>query len=558
MIWIERAGNWIEQNSRFIYVFLLTILGSITFGFQFTQPTQTQWDEVYYISPVARYEKGIFFMESHPPLGKLILTAGDLLFSNNKSLDTSTLVRYDTVNGGGESAGILDDLPANYNFFGIRFFPVVAAILIPLVVFSICYKITKVDWLSFIAGSMVVLDNAMVLHFRGAMLDSILILLMLVSLYFGVKGSVEWLETKKIKLADIVWCTVFSGLAISTKYNAVVTILPLFLLCILGSGVIIKPRKTLWSKIDYGLFKIADTWTKFIIALFGVAFIFLSVWGVHFLIAKNYNSSVQNEQGLFKSNEALSESLKKNGSLSKPMDYVNAISSGINYTFGYHLGVPTFEKCELDALEQGLKLNQEKYCNGSKPWMWPFIARSVNFRIAKYAESNKSEETISLATLNTLTKEEKESYTIKGAYYTLIGNPVIWGTSLIVLLIAFFTVLYGILNFLIKRIVPSNSWWIVFGVFMVWLSYMILALVGKRILYLYHYFFPLISTFILFASLIFHYKLHQRVYTQWLLSALPIIMILGFLWFAPYTYGIALNEQQISWRNWAPWWVLIR
>jgi dolichyl-phosphate-mannose-protein mannosyltransferase len=547
-----RLESWLEHNTHLVYTFLLLMLGVMTFGFQFTVPNNTQWDEVYYIPPVARYQKGIFFMESHPPLGKLVLTLGDVIFGGNKSIDTSTIVNYDTLGGGGDLAGAKDDLPEGYSFFGIRFFPVVAAIVIPLIVMAIIRLITAKDWLGFVGGVLVVLDNALVLHFRAAMLDSILILLMLSALYYCIKGVKDWMDGKEVSRSTIVLATVLTGLAISTKYNALILLAPLFVLCVVASKSLPIKRTTFWGKLDYYLFRFADGWTRFIISMVGVGVIFVSIWGVHFAIARHYDSNLYNKEGFFAAGDTLKANLKDKGRLTTPLDFVYAISSGINYTLNYHAGVPSFEKCEQEAIAEN------KVCNGSKPWMWLTMSRSINFRWSKFAVENKTRETISLDDYNKLSDESKSSYTVKTSYYTLIGNPVVWLLSLIGLVTAFVTIMWGVVVWLWKKQRPSQSWWWVVLLFGLWAGYMAMAIPSTRIIYLYHYFFPLIVSFALLAILIHHYKLDDKKWFQAMLSVVLIAVVGGFLWFAPFTYAIPISSQQFDWRNWLPWWAIIK
>lgn len=568
---LSRVAGWVEKHTTYVYTFLLVLLGTVTFGFQYAQPTDTQWDEVYYIPPVARYETGTFFMESHPPLGKLLLTAGDVLLGTNRNIDKSGIIQYDTINNSDDVS--VNNLPNGYSFLGIRLFPVLAAIAIPVVVMFMVRLITQKDWLGFVIGMLVALDTALVLHFRAAMLDSILILLMLLSFYFGLKGVIEYIRAKKVETSSLVWSTVFAGLAISTKYNAIITLLPVFLVAFLHATPLEVTKKSLLGAVDAFLYRSAVAWTRFVACLLLISAIFVSTWAVHFAIARNYNSTLNNKEGLFLANEYLAERLKQEGSIKDLSMMAAAIGSGIQFTLSYHAGVPSFEQCEKEAKERG------EVCNGSKPWMWLIGARTINFRYSKWAQSNIGAQTITLDQYNALkrgedlnvkdeTPEQKEQnalarkqlateYTETGVWYTLIGNPVVWLLSLIGVLAAFWVSVvaaHALLRRRLQGVTPTlASIWLLTAT---WLGYMVVALQSTRILYLYHYFFALVIGLLLLGLVVNHYQLDLKKYFQrWLAIALTLV-ILGFLFFAPFAYGIPMSYDGFDWRNWLTAWAL--
>lgn len=566
---VGRVIRWVEVHTTAVYTFLLFILGSIVFGFQYWQPTSTQWDEVYYIPVVARYETSTFFMESHPPLGKLLLTAGDVLWGVNKDIDKSSIIQYDTINNGDEVK--VNDLPPNYNFIGIRFFPVLAAVLIPLLVMAIITQLTGKDWLGFAVGMITVLDTALALHFRSAMLDSILIALMLCSLYFALGGIKQYVESKKVSTSKLIWTAIFAGLAISTKYNAVITLAPLFFLCILQAKPLITKNKTWLGLIDRALYRTAGAWTRFVALLALIGIVFVAIWTVHFGIARTYNAKLVNNQGLFLANDYLSTQLKEKGSIQNFRMVAAAITSGIHFTLSYHAGVPGFQSCEQEA-----KIKNE-VCNGSLPWMWVIGARTINFRYSKWAQEKNGANSLSLeryAALqrgedtevkneselekNTKSAERKklaEQYIPTGIWYTLVGNPAVWFLSLVGVCMGIWILLQTLLGLLKRRKVKLSTLSAsILALTLVWLGYMTIALQSSRILYLYHYFFTLIVGLLLLGLVTAYYRIDHMKHFQTILGCVLSAVILAFLFFAPFAYGIPMSYDSFDWRNWlVPW-----
>src|SRR4051812_26023991 len=54
------------------------------------------WDENYHMASAAKYLHGIFFMEPHPPLGKLLIALGEKLLSVNGK-NTFHFETYDII-----------------------------------------------------------------------------------------------------------------------------------------------------------------------------------------------------------------------------------------------------------------------------------------------------------------------------------------------------------------------------------------------------------------------------------------------------------------------------
>jgi dolichyl-phosphate-mannose--protein O-mannosyl transferase len=99
-------------------------------------PPSPFWDENYHVAASQKYQEGVFFLELHPPLGKLLITAGESLFSPN---DLSDEEIQETV-----TTDYLNPFPEGFSFVGVRFFPALLAFLGSYVFFLSLYLILKI------------------------------------------------------------------------------------------------------------------------------------------------------------------------------------------------------------------------------------------------------------------------------------------------------------------------------------------------------------------------------------------------------------------------------
>lgn len=146
---------------------------------------------------------------------------------------------------------------------------------------------------------------------------------------------------------------------------------------------------------------------------------------------------------------------------------------------------------------------------GSQWYSWPFMARPIFYWIS----------------------ENSRIY--------LFGNPIIWWSSTIALLLS---LMYAVRHRIIR---------ILLGGYLLNL----LPFIGiKRVMFLYHY-----LTGLVFAILILVYLIEKQDDSTWLTSkkifiGLAIASVVGFIYFAPLTYGLPLNPKSYEARVWLPSW----
>jgi dolichyl-phosphate-mannose--protein O-mannosyl transferase len=99
------------------------------------QPPHPIWDETYYLTAAQRYEDGAAQFATHPPLGLMLIAAGDALLHPNRGIDTRA-IGWDKQVAGGR-------LPEHYSFAGVRLMSAVFAVIGAVVFFAVMLALTR-------------------------------------------------------------------------------------------------------------------------------------------------------------------------------------------------------------------------------------------------------------------------------------------------------------------------------------------------------------------------------------------------------------------------------
>jgi dolichyl-phosphate-mannose--protein O-mannosyl transferase len=203
--------------------------GNTCFLKGYSQPSSLFWDENYHIASAQRYLHGYFFMEPHPPLGKLIIAIGEKILNPNANLntekialgnnDTDSLPYTKTIDVSfKEGYTPKQGETATFNFTGVRFFPVLAAWLSAILIFILLRLLTKNDHISFLFTLPYIFDNAIIVHSRGAMIDGIQLFFILSALCYFV----YIMQRGLLKTKNFVYLGLLVGLAVATKFNGLI------------------------------------------------------------------------------------------------------------------------------------------------------------------------------------------------------------------------------------------------------------------------------------------------------------------------------------------------
>ncbi|MFN9174557.1 MAG: phospholipid carrier-dependent glycosyltransferase [Synechocystis sp.] len=328
--------NWMKKSSKITLIISIIILMAsyAVYFHNYDYPEAGFWDENYYVATAQRYLNGIFFLHEHPPLGQMLIALGEKLLHANILSDQ--FIDLDKVN----------DFPPGFSFRGYRFLPVLCASLTALVFFGILLLLTKSHLFAFLLSLLYLFDNALIVHSRGAMLDSPLMLFISLTLLCFLL-VLRWRKNTNRLIIYSIGFGVSLALAITTKYPGAILFI---LIPALGWKLFNSPRKCL---ISMG------------IILSSFTIIFILVWQINFSIMQNVNPNLKNG-GLYTKNNIYNEIIinKKYQSL---LYLPKMLMASMEYSADINNHISPLNLCKTDE-------------NGSPPFFWPFGARSINYR----------------------------------------------------------------------------------------------------------------------------------------------------------------------------------
>ncbi|WP_053980043.1 phospholipid carrier-dependent glycosyltransferase [Marinagarivorans algicola] len=475
-------------------VLLVASLLMFLAGLQY--PKSMFWDENYHVVSAQKHVDGMMYMEPHPPLGKMIMGLSEAIFQPNADRDMSALLKTDYLKGA--------EMPKGMEFWAFRLPSALMMALSVWFLYQILFRITRYQPVAFVFSLFIIFDNAMVLHSRSAMLEGIQFFFILLSLWYFVRIVTQNIPIT-LKHYLILGTTV--GLVTAVKVNGLVLSLVYGMLLLEDKG------KALLNK---EFMACLERVVLSVVTFFGsLAFVFCFVFYIHIGLGDKVEPTKK-----YKASPEYLQSLEQNGGFSFTTFRIG-FKDHMRYSSEYASGVPRLDICKDTE-------------NGSYYAKWPFGGKGINYRWSK----------------NTIDGVTKVSYSY------LVGNPLIW-----------LTVIAGILlsiSLIIGRFVfdlPSKDdrlfMYILYFCGM-YLSYMIAIAQIDRVMYLYHYFVPLLFG-IINAALVFTYVFKEALASgsrlTWInLGVFGVLVVAVFAYFSPFTFGIPITEAQFELRNWFSLW----
>ena len=329
-----------------MYLVFIIATSFFTYFYHYDYPPSVFWDEPYHIASAQKYLNGTFFMEQHPPLGKMLIALGEKITHANSAEYDAKFIDTDYARG----------FPPGFSFAGYRLFPSLLAWLTTPLLFGIFLIITRSSAISSLLSFLYIFDNALIVHSRGAMTDSPLI-------FFGAAMILAFLallggrnEERMRQKWFLVWAAIFGaafGFALTTKLVALVLV-ALFLPVLYR----LYPN---WKRVSLFL----------IVALGSFAVAFVGVWQTHFAIATKINPVLSTGGYYYASDEY--KQLLSEGKTSSLLYFPVMIRDSLSYVTYYNKGVPRLDLCKPDE-------------NGSPWFFWPFGGRSINYRWEQTAQ----------------------------------------------------------------------------------------------------------------------------------------------------------------------------
>ncbi|OYW80359.1 MAG: hypothetical protein B7Z26_06590, partial [Asticcacaulis sp. 32-58-5] len=158
---------WLKGESarRDVCGLLIVLLACTTFLHNLNDPNKAFWDEVYYVTATERYQEGMASYASHPPLGLMLIAAGEAIAGKNDKINTHPLALT-------KKTQKETPLPDGYNFYGARLMSALFGVAGAFVFYLIMLSIWNRALTAFAFSLIYVIENAYIVHFRAAMLDS--------------------------------------------------------------------------------------------------------------------------------------------------------------------------------------------------------------------------------------------------------------------------------------------------------------------------------------------------------------------------------------------------
>lgn len=480
-----------------IYAVTITVASFCTYFLGYTYPQAPYWDENGYIAIAQKYVDGVMFLSDHPPLGSMLIALGEGMIQPNTQIDTSSFT----------STNFVKNIPKGYSFEGIRFFPVLFAWLSAILIFFTFYLFQKNPHLAALFSALYIFDNALIVHSKGAMLEGIQIFFILLAIfYFAYLLQIK----KHIHGWNYFLLGVVIALPALTKITGLI-VWPLFLFVFLYEQ---KAHLKQWKQQLVPLIK--KFALRLLLTLAGFGLIFCLVWYVHFSMGKIVAGT---------NNYGISEEYKtilRDRATGDIRNFPVMLKDALGYISRYSDGVP-----KLDACKPGGE-------NGSSPTLWPLGGKAINYRW-----------------------EKTDDGAVK--YMYLQTNPLVWLVGLAGIVISLVLIMSRV--FFGLEIKNKRSFYLILSFVILYIGYMTVMLRIERVMYLYHYFIPLIFSFIL-AYLSFNYIVDEDrlrnnkkvVYGVLIVAMLAIVMTFNF--FSPLTYYGALTKDQFYERSWLKAWQL--
>ena len=319
-----------------IFLLFVTLLAFLTYFYRYDQPSRVFWDENYHIASAQKYLNGVYFMEQHPPLGKLLIALGEKIF-------------HPAVNGADNQyigTDYATNIPDSFSFVGFRFFSALLGWWTAPILFLIFLLLTRNSLYSSLLSFFYVFDNALIVHIRGAMLEGPLMFFVSLTILFFLL-ALRWRARENLFLTASFFFGVSFALALTTKLFALVLILlvPALLFVLLPH----------WKQIGK------------CIGVFAVGFFlfYVTVWQIHFSLGGRIEPKLP-DNGYYQASQDYKNILAAgtNGSL---LNFPVMLRDSLAFVSHYNNGAPRLDLCKADE-------------NGSPFYFWPLGARSISYR----------------------------------------------------------------------------------------------------------------------------------------------------------------------------------
>jgi dolichyl-phosphate-mannose--protein O-mannosyl transferase len=469
---------------------LVALLASVNFLAGLAEPRGTIWDESYYLTSTERYAEGVAQFASHPPLGLMLIAAGDGLLHPNRNIDTRPLGREKHAEGRA--------IPPGFSFTGVRSASGLFAVLGAMLFFALMYAITQSTFTALVFSNLFTFENAFITQFRAAQLDAFQIAFSVAALLcFVIAVHRQQRSSPALEAGFGAAC----GLAMMVKLNAMVLLLLGVMLIthrvIMGWTGVPRRRLLLMATRDAG------------VMAGSCLVVMLAVFAVHMHVSANYvdPTSIAGQ----KDQQFLSQEYREYLQGTRPLSASVIVSAANDYR--------RFMSADFEGIPR-------TDANASSPLQWPLEHGTINYRW--------------------------DSDGTRTAYVQLVGNRVSWILALaapfaaLALLVLQWRhpletadrVRHALLGMLLIEYIAFMAVHWFLGTY--------------RVMYLYHYFIGLVLAFTL-IPLVFREAMDRWPAAQkWqtpALGGLTALLLMSFVFYSPLNFHRPLTHRECEERN---------
>lgn len=455
------------------------------------EPAHLFWDENYHVTSAERYIEGIAQLEPHPPLGLMLIAAGEELSGTNQDIDKHSLVNKKQIPG--------EELPRGFDFSGMRLMPSLFAAFGALAFFGLMLSLFENRLHALLLSGLYLFENAFTVHLRAVHLDSFQLFFCIASLWRFIS---LWRRTTPLSTCNYAGLTALVTLGIMVKVNAVVLLL-------------LPPILYAHEAVRQRAFKPQDLLRKASLSLLSLFAVTFAVFYVHATLTRqlpNQNTPAGG-QDIANMSPEYQRYLREHQPLT-PFMVITIARDYFKFMEKDHKGVP-----KLDTSKPGE--------NGSHPLHWPFHDRNINYRW--------------------------DSANGKTAYVELVGNQLAWYSGTVAVVFSLLLIvnhrLFGVHPACSPRtyqlIEIFTGLYVAFMVMNLWL-------ISQRVMYLYHYFIGLVLSYVLLA-LAWQYCSETSTrfarYKTEILAGTMTLYLASYLFFLPLSNHWPLTKAECEKRN---------
>jgi dolichyl-phosphate-mannose--protein O-mannosyl transferase len=465
----------------------VTLVGFFTYFWGYWSPAALFWDENYHVASAQKYLHGVYFMEPHPPLGKLLIALGEAVVSPPANGDSDQFL----------ATTYARELPEGFSFAGFRLLPALSAWLVAPLLFALFLVVTRDAPLSGLLAVPYLLDNALIVHARGAMLEPFLELFVVAMALLFVAILIRPPSERRLR-----WLSAGLGACFAAVLATKAIGLVMALLFPALGWRLARSRGALGAVRDLAL-----------PALAAFAVVYVGVWQAHFALAARVEPGLDNG-GYFQASESYRHLLDegRTGSLTA---FPVMLRDSLAFLPHYAAGVPKLDLCRSGE-------------NGSPWFLWPVGARAINYRWETAGG-------------------EEPTY----RYLYLQSNPMAWGLGLLGVALSAGLLLASV-TLPLER--PLRHRFLLAVFLGLWIAYLAAMSRIDRVMYLYHYFLPLLFSFILLGlSLVELRRLGRwridRRGRRIAMALASLAVVASFLFYSPLTYYRPITDAAFMKRS---------